>query len=176
MITRGLTVEVDKRTEVDLTLKVGLATQSIEVSASPTEVVTTNATLGNVIESKAVEELPLNGRNALALVTLTPGVRNNLGATQQGFANRGVFLSAMSINGSPTGSNGYILDGQNDTQTVTGEVAFSPTVDAIQEFKVQSGAMSAEYGFTAGGVVNLVSRGGTNSYHGSAYEFFRNDC
>ena len=175
-VMRGIAVQVDKRTEADLTLAVGEATQSVEVNAETTEVVTTNATLGDVIESKAVQELPLNGRNALALVTLTPGVRNNLGGTQQGFANRGVFLSATSINGSPTGSNGYILDGQNDMQTVTGEVAFSPTVDAVQEFKVQSGPMSAEYGYTAGGVVNLASRGGTNTYHGTAYEFFRNDA
>lgn len=175
-ITDNVIVAVDRRAEVDLTLEVGKASQSVVVTAAPPEMNTTSGTLGVVLAAKPIHELPLNGRNVLALETLTPGVRNNIGATQEGFANRGDILSATSINGSPTGSNGDILDGQNNLQAVTGETAINPTVDAIQEFKVQSGVMSAEYGFTAGGVVNLVSRSGTDQYHGTAYEFFRNNA
>lgn len=175
-VVSDVTVEVDKRTAVNLSMSIGQASQTVRVTGAPPALDTTSATLGAVLEAKPIHELPLNGRNALALVTLVPGVRNDLGATQEGFANRGVYLSATSINGSPVGSNGYILDGQNDLQAVTGEVAISPTVDAIQEFKVQSGVMSAEYGFTAGGVVNLVSRSGTDQYHGTVYEFLRNDA
>ncbi len=169
-------VDVDKRTEVSLVLQAGAGSQTIEVSSASSALNTTSATLGDVLEAKPIHELPLNGRNALALVTLTPGVRNNLGANQEGFGNRGVFLSAISVNGSPVGDSGFILDGQNNIQAVTGEAAISPTVDAIEEFKVQSGVISAEYGYTAGGVVNLVSRSGTSKFHGTAYEFLRNDA
>jgi len=171
-----VTVDVDKRVEANFTLSAGATDQIVEVTSSPPAMNTTSATLGTVLGAKSIHELPLNGRNALALVTLTPGVRNNMGATQQGFGNRGVFLSATSINGSPTGSNGYILDGQNNLQAITGEVVINPTVDAIEEFKVQSGVMSAQYGYTAGGVVNLVSRSGTSKFHGTVYEFLRNDA
>jgi hypothetical protein len=168
-------VEVDKRTEASVVMQAGAGVQVVEVTSATSALNTNSATLGDVLEAKPVHELPLNGRNALALTTLTPGVRNDLGANQEGFGNRGVFLSAISVNGSPVGDTGFILDGQNNLQAVTGEVAINPTVDAIEEFKVQSGVMSAEYGYTAGGVVNLVSRSGTSQYHGSAYEFFRND-
>ena len=169
-------VDVDKRTEATVTLQAGAGAQVVDVTSAPPALDTTSATLGDVLEAKPIHELPLNGRNALALTTLTPGVRNDLGANQQGFANRGVFLSAISVNGSPVGDTGFILDGQNNLQAVTGEVAINPTVDAIEEFKVQSGVMSAEYGYTAGGVVNLVSRSGTSAFHGTAYEFLRNDA
>jgi carboxypeptidase family protein len=169
-------VDVNKRTEVTVTLPIGTSSQVVEVTSAPSALNTTSATLGDVLEAKTIHELPLNGRNALALVTLTPGVRNALGANQEGFGNRGVFLSAISINGSPIGDAGFILDGQNNLQAVTGEVGINPTVDAIEEFKVQSGVMSAEYGYTAGGVVNLVSRSGTSAFHGTVYEFLRNDA
>jgi hypothetical protein len=169
-------VDVDKRAEVSMVLQAGAGEQTIEVSSDASALNTTSATLGDVLEAKSIHELPLNGRNALALVALTPGVRNDLGANQEGFGNRGVFLSAISVNGSPVGDSGFILDGQNNIQAVTGEVAINPTVDAIEEFKVQSGVISAEYGYTAGGVVNLVSRSGTSQFHGTAYEFLRNDA
>jgi hypothetical protein len=169
-------VDVDKRTEATETLEAGAGVQVVDVNSAPPALDSTSATLGDVLEAKPIHELPLNGRNALALTTLTPGVRNDLGANQEGFANRGVYLSAISVNGSPVGDTGFILDGQNNLQAVTGEVAINPTVDAIEEFKVQSGVMSAEYGYTAGGVVNLVSRSGTSSFHGTAYEFLRNDA
>ncbi len=176
-VAENVTVEVDRRAEIDLILIIGRVSETVRVSSAPPSLDTTSATIGTVLEAKPIHELPLNGRNALALVTLTPGVRNNVGAAQEGFADRGTNLSATSINGSPTGSNGYILDGQNNILgTYTGEIAINPTVDAIEEFKVQSGVMSAEYGFTAGGVVNLVSRSGTDQYHGTLYEFFRNDA
>lgn len=169
-------LDVDERADGSLVLQVGTKMQVVEVTSTPSALNTTSATLGDVLEAKPVHDLPLNGRNALALTTLTPGVRNDLGANQEGFANRGVFLSAISVNGSPVGDTGFILDGQNNLQAVTGEVAINPTVDAIEEFKVQSGVMSAEYGYTAGGVVNLISRSGSSTFHGTAYEFLRNDA
>jgi outer membrane receptor protein involved in Fe transport len=175
-VITGLAVTVGSRVEVDDELQVGGVNSSVTVEASQAAVLdTTSATLGAVIGEKSIQELPLNGRNAIALTTLTPGVRLNTTVGQSGFANRGTNLSAISINGSPTGSNSYILDGQSNLSTTTGEIAVNPNVDSIQEFKVQSGVISAQYGFTLGGVVNLASRTGTNKFHGSLYEFVRND-
>lgn len=174
-VTNGIAVTVGARVEVAVQLKVGGATEVVQVDASQAVLDTTSATLGAVVGEKSIQELPLNGRNTIALTTLTPGVRINTTVAQSGFANRGTNLSAISINGSPTGSNSYILDGQSNLSTTTGEIAVNPTTDSIQEFKVQSGVFSAQYGFTLGGVVNLVSRTGTNAFHGSVYEFLRND-
>ncbi|CAN5759988.1 hypothetical protein BH10ACI4_BH10ACI4_10840 [soil metagenome] len=175
-VTTGIAVTVGSRVEADVDMQVGGVNSSVTVEASQAAVLdTTSATLGAVIGEKSIQELPLNGRNAIALTTLTPGVRVNATANQSGFANRGTNLSAISINGSPTGSNSYILDGQSNLSTTTGEIAVNPNVDSIQEFKVQSGVFSAQYGFTLGGVVNLASRTGTNKFHGSIYEFLRND-
>jgi len=172
----GIAVTVGSRVEANLELKIGGVDTTVTVEASQAVLDTTSGTLGAVIGQKSIEELPLNGRNTIALTTLTPGVRVNTTVSQSGFANRGTNLSAISINGSPTGSNSYILDGQNNLSATTGEIAINPTVDAIQEFKVQSGVFSAQYGFTLGGVVNLVSRSGANGFHGSVYEFLRNDA
>ena len=174
-VTNGVTVTVGSRVQVDVNLQVGGATETVQVDASQALLDTTSATLGAVVAEKSIQELPLNGRNTIALTTLTPGVRVNATVAQSGFANRGTNLSAISINGSPTGSNSYILDGQSNLSTTTGEIAVNPNTDSIQEFKVQSGVFSAQYGFTLGGVVNLVSRSGTNAFHGSVYEFLRND-
>lgn len=175
-ILTGVAVTVDARVEADATLQPGGVNSSVTVEASQASVLdTTSGTLGAVIGEKSVQDLPLNGRNVIALTTLTPGVRVNTTVSQSGFANRGTNLSAISINGSPTGSNSFILDGQSNLSTTTGEIAVNPNVDSIQEFKVQSGVFSAQYGFTLGGVVNLVSRTGTNQFHGSIYEFLRND-
>ena len=175
-VTTGIAVTVGSRVEADADLQLGGVNSAVTVEASQaTALDTTSGTLGAVIGEKSIEELPLNGRNTIALTTLTPGVRVNTTVGQSGFANRGTNLSAISINGSPTGSNSYILDGQSNLSTTTGEIAVNPTVDSIQEFKVQSGVFSAQYGFTLGGVVNLASKTGTNQFHGSVYEFVRND-
>ncbi|WP_175528987.1 carboxypeptidase regulatory-like domain-containing protein [Granulicella pectinivorans] len=175
-VLTGVAVTVGARVEADADLKVGGVDSAVTVEAAQASTLdTTSATLGAVIGEKSIQELPLNGRNAIALTTLTPGVRVNTTVAQSGFANRGTNLSAISINGSPTGSNSYILDGQSNLSTTTGEIAVNPNVDSIQEFKVQSGVFSAQYGFTLGGVVNLASRTGTNQFHGSLYEFLRND-
>jgi outer membrane receptor protein involved in Fe transport len=175
-VLTGVAVTVGGRVEADTTLTVGGVNSTITVESSQASVLdTTSGTLGAVIGEKSIQELPLNGRNTIALTVLTPGVRLNTTVSQSGFANRGTNLSAISINGSPTGSNSYILDGQSNLSTTTGEIAVNPNVDSIQEFKVQSGVFSAQYGFTLGGVVNLASRSGTNQFHGSLYEFLRND-
>jgi hypothetical protein len=117
----------------------------------------------------------VNGRNALSLVFLTPAVKSNAGTTNSGFAERGPNLSALSINGGANSMNEMLLDGASNIQPYQGEVNVNVAVDAVQEFKVQSGTMSAEFGHTSGGVINIITKSGTNSLHGTAYEFLRND-
>jgi hypothetical protein len=107
---------------------------------------------------------------------LTPSVKSNAGPTNSGFGDRGIQLSSISINGGPNAMNAQSLDGGNNIQSYIGEVAINPAVDAVEEFKVQTGVMSSEYGFTAGGVINVVSKSGTNQLHGSVYEFLRNNA
>jgi hypothetical protein len=176
VVRSGLQLQVDQRAQVDIRLDVGQVTESIEVQGEAPLVDTSNTSIGKVVDQKRVAELPLNGRNALALTLLTPSVKSNAGPTASGFADRGIQLSSISINGGPNAMNGQLLDGGNNIQSYIGEVAINPGVDSVEEFKVQSGGMSAEYGFTAGGVINMVTKSGTNVLHGSVYEFFRNDA
>ncbi len=173
-VRSGLNLAVDQRSQVDFTLDVGGVTETIEVRGEAALVDTGSATVGKVVENRRVVELPLNGRNALALTLLTPSVKSNAGPTNSGFGDRGIQLSSISINGGPNAMNAQALDGGNNIQSYIGEVAISPAVDAVEEFKVQSGTMSAEFGFTGGGVINMVTKSGTNQIHGTAYEFLRN--
>ena len=174
-VRSGLTLLVDQHAEIDFKLEVGATAESIEVTAQASLVDTGSATIGKVVENRRINDLPLNGRNVLALVLLTPGVKSQGGPTNSGFADRGIQLSSVSINGGPSSFNSLVLDGGNNNNAFAADLNVNPTVDAIQEFKVQSNVMSAEFGFTAGGVVNMVTKSGTNAIHGTAYEFFRND-
>lgn len=171
----GITLAVDQVARIDIRMEVGQVTETIEVVAEAALVDSSNATLGVVVENRRVVDLPLNGRNALALVMLTPAVISTAGPTNSGFANRGTALSAVSINGGPPVFNSYVLDGGNNNQAQQSDINVQPAVDAVEEFKVQHNTMSAEYGFTAGGVVNIVTKSGTNQAHGSLYHFLRND-
>jgi hypothetical protein len=174
-VRSGITLQVNQNAQVNIRLEVGQLAESVEVTGEAPLVNTGNATLGAVIENRRVRDLPLNGRNALALTLLNPGVISNAGPTNSGFGDRGIQISSLSINGSPNSMNNQTLDGNNNVLSYVGEVGVPPAVDAVEEFKVQSGAMSAEFGFTAGGTINLVTKSGTNELHGTAYEFLRND-
>jgi hypothetical protein len=171
----GVVLLVDARAQVEFTLHPGNVNETVQVSAAAPSLNLTTPTVGMVIENRSIEQLPLNGRNAAALVFLTPGVNTNGGANYEGFADRGTLLTSISINNGPNAANAILLDGANNIQTYLGEISINPAVDAIQEFKVQTGTMPAEYGFTAGGIVNMVTRSGTNAFHGTVYEFLRND-
>lgn len=174
-VRSGITLNVDQRAMVNLVLQVGDVAESIQVVGEAPLVDLGSATVGSVVENRRIQELPLDGRNALALAMLTPGARTSVGPTYSGFIDRGNRLSTMSINNSPGGMTGQLLDGNHNVLTWIDEVAVPPAVDAVEEFKVQSGTMSAEFGYTAGGVVNLVTKSGTNTLHGTLYHFLRND-
>jgi hypothetical protein len=175
VVRDGVVLQVNQNARVDIAMELGQVAESVNVTAQAVLVDTGSATLGQVVENRRLQELPLNGRSGLAFTFLTSGVISNSGPTQSGFGDRGVALSSVSINGGPNALNSSMLDGNNNTLSYVGEVSIPPAVDAVEEFKVQSGPMSAEYGFTAGGAINLVTKSGTNQFHGTLYEFVRND-
>ena len=174
-VRTGLSLEVDQRAQIDVRLELGAVAEEIVVTADTPMVDTGTATIGKVIESRAVEELPVDGRSALSLVLLAPSVQSAFGPDANGFADRGLTVSAIRINGSPIAANNLIVDGLSSINPYVPDVNVNPVTDAVQEFKVQTNSMSSEYGFTLGGVVNLVTKSGTNLFHGTLYNYLRND-
>lgn len=174
-VRSGITLQVNQNAQVNFQLEVGQLAESIEITGETPLVDTGGSTVGAVIENRRVRDLPINGRNALALTMLNPGVISNAGPLNSGFGDRGTQLSTISINGSPSSMNNQTLDGNNNILSYVGEVGIPPAVDSVEEFKVQSGSMSSEFGFTAGGTINLITKSGTNDFHGTAYEFLRNE-
>lgn len=136
-VRTGLVLQVDQRMEVDFRLEVGATAESIEVVGEAPLVDTGSATVGKVVENRRINDLPLNGRNVLSLVLLTPGVKSQGGPTNSGFADRGIQLSAVSINGGPSAMNSLVVDGGNNNNAYLADLNVNPTVDAVQEFRVQ---------------------------------------
>ncbi len=171
----NVTVDVQQKVVVDLSLPVGQSIETVIVDAAPPALQTQEASVGQVIEEQAINALPLNGRNFTFLAQLSVGV------TQGQQDTRGLGASgSFSANGTRPAQNNYLLDGMdNNTNLVdflngTAYVV-RPPVDAIQEFKVETNNYSAETGRSAGAVLNATIKAGTNKFHGSAWEFFRNN-
>src|SRR5713101_6941149 len=177
----NITLTVGAQQTLNLPLKIGEASQTVEVTGAATLVQVSNSTLSSEIESRQILEIPLNGRDWASLATLSPGV--NLIETQMPFesgalrGNRG-FGSQLTISGGRPTQNNYRLDGlsiNDHANSGPGSVIGGNLgVDAIQEFSVITGSFSAEYGKSSGGIVNAISKSATNAFHGDIYEFFRN--
>jgi outer membrane receptor protein involved in Fe transport len=164
----GIRVQVDENRQVSATLQLGDVAESITVQAETAQVETRSGTLKEVIDSKRIVELPLNGRNALDLQRLVPGA----GAV----AGRGQGQNeTISINGSRQNGNNYVLDGGDNHDPYFNSPSVFPPPDALEEFSINTNAYSAEYGRNAGALMNAVTRSGTNQWHGSAFEFLRNE-
>lgn len=167
-LRRGIQVEVDRNARVDLQLQVGDVAESMEVTADAPLIETNSSSLGQVIDTRRIAELPLNGREFLALASLTPGVQPNVEgsnlSTQQGSVN---------VNGAREEFNLFLLDGVDNNDTGNSQLIIVPGIDSIQEFKVQTSAYSAEYGRSAGGLVNVSTKSGNNKIHGTVYGFLR---
>jgi hypothetical protein len=174
------TMYVNQTATYNFTLALGSTQQEITVEASAIQIESSTAELGTVINTQAVNELPLNGRNFTQLLTLTPGaspvsVAQNSGGGG-GFAGSAVgSFSFPALNGQRNRSNMFLLDGTNDLGSFIGNYNYSPIVDSVQEFKVQS-QNDAEFGQAVGGIVNVVTKSGTNTFHGSLWEFVRNSA
>ena len=172
----NLELQVQQTARIDFTLTVGSAAQTVEVSAAAELLNTENATVGTVIEEKRISELPLNGRSFFSLVALTPNVTYGFTPAQQASSRLGGTRSTltMALSGARATWANYTLDGITNTDVDFNTYIVLPSVEAIQEFKVQSGIYPAEFGREAG-QVNVSTRPGTNSYHGTAFEFLRNN-
>jgi carboxypeptidase family protein len=174
------TLNVNETSTHDVTLPVGATTQQVTVTAAATHLETASAELGTTIGTSAVNDLPLNGRNFTQLLDLTPGVSPISTAQNSGggggFAGNAIgTFSFPSVNGQGNRSDMFLVDGFNDYGYV-GNYAVEPIIDQIQEFKVQSHNDIAAYGGVLGGIVNVVTKSGTNEYHGDAWEFLRNNA
>lgn len=172
----NLEVDAAARAQANLVLHIGSASAEVTVQATPPVIDTTDAIVGNTIDTRSAQQLPVNGRSVLALATLSPGVESAIGAVSEGFQNRGTAVSAIRIGGGVVGMNANILDGVSNMQDWLGEIAINLKSDAVQEYRILSGIIPAQFGYTSGGVVDVVSRSGSNAIHGSVYEFLRNDA
>jgi outer membrane receptor protein involved in Fe transport len=179
------TVGVNETVGRNVTLKVGAATETIEVKAQSELLQSTSAGLGNVVEERVIRDVPLQGRNFTQLLLLTPGV--NPVSTAQGpqgetsitsfEGNSGIpggLIANASIQGQQNRSKIYYMDGIVNTSVRAGTYVALPDIDSLQEFKVQSQSDKAEYGGVTGGVINMISKSGTNRFSGSAFGYFRN--
>lgn len=167
-VTTGVLLNVQATVSLDLEMKVGNVTTSVEVSAGAVALSTSTSSVAATIQGKAILDLPLNGRNPFALANLIPGVipsSNNSGSTPW-------------ISGGRNASSEITIDGTSvilpENNVSINQTGYTPIVDSIAEFTVISNALAAEYGRTGGGVINVATRSGTNDFHGSLFEFLRN--
>jgi hypothetical protein len=172
----GMTLQVAQVADVNIAMEVGAITESIQVTGDAPLLETASSTLGEVINSLTSENLPLNGRNVLQLVALTPGINTNSNFRNSGQGGGSIAAVGFSANGGRNVSTAVMLDGSPQEVMGYNQPAYVPSPDALQEFKVQTNSMSAEYGRTGGAVVNMVHRSGTSEFHGVLYEFLRNNA
>jgi hypothetical protein len=176
---KGLRLQVDEQRELDFKLVPASVQQTVEVTATPVEVQTTNPTLGQVITSQQVADLPLNGRDFVQLATLTPGTTQE--TNPNSFFNGGPSSEAsargsysLSVGGSRANSTDWLLDGNDNNELTSGAISILSSIDSIQEFKVLTYNYSAEWGTRGGPTVLVTTKSGTNELHGTIFEFLRN--
>lgn len=165
----NIVLSVQDRVRLDFKMEVGLVSTNVTVAAEIPVIQTETSSLGQVVNSRQMVDLPLNGRNYLDLATLTSGVVK----TEGGNGNAG---GAFVANGTRGNLNNYLLDGVDNNSNDNGGAVLRTNVDAIEEFKVQTNAYSAEFGRSGGAVINAVIKSGTNQVHGSLFEFIRNSA
>lgn len=172
-ITRsGITLAVRQAAVIDFTLAVGAVSERVEVTAEAPLLETSRTAVGSTVENRKITELPLVGRRFLEFALMGSGVNQgrpgDVRASQQGVA--------ISANGLYTKNNNFMLDGADNNESYQNQFAVSPSVDAIEEFKVETGLYSAEFGRGGGAMVSVVTKSGTNALHGVLFEFLRNDA
>src|SRR5918999_5285143 len=179
-VANNVELHVSENKTVNLDLQVGQVTEIVTVTSEQAPVELRSGEVSSLISEKQVTELPLNGRNYAQLALMVPGVSPVTQAGAGGaFATRGTGLNSgvdMSVNGNQSNSNLWTVDGVNNMDVGSNRTLLVfPSIDAIQEFGVERNSFSAEFGQAQGAVINLVTKGGTNEFHGTLFEFFRND-
>src|SRR6267154_855125 len=174
-VSKGVQLFVSSTATVNATLTVGSATDQVTVEANALQVETSTGAVGNVVEGNQVRELPLNGRSFAQLTQLMPGV-----SPQSNFDSKHKGLEAgvdFSVKGNNTTGNVFLVDGVNNNDIGSNRtILVYPSIDAIQEFKILRNSYGPEFGQAMGAIVNIVTKGGTNQFHGGAFYFGRNDA
>src|SRR5947208_13441533 len=168
-VFRNVELQVNQTVRMDFTLTLGAVQESVDVASSAPLIQTDTSSLGQVVGQVQIASLPLNERNFVNFAYLAPGVQ--IDAENTLVSSQGLGLSA---NGARQISNNFLLDGIDNNDLVINQYSALPAVEAIQEFKVQTGTYSAEYGRSSGAQVNVVLKSGSNNFHGSVYEYLRN--
>jgi hypothetical protein len=165
------------RARVDARMDIGQSSQSVEVTATPPALQAESSTISSTVTEMSVQDLPLNGRNFISLVQLTPGANEGLpqGLTSGNRPDDRRQSSAVTANGQGDVFNNHIIDGMDNNERAIGTIGVRPSIDAISEVHVQTNEYTADVGRTAGAVINIITKSGTNDFHGSLYEFLRND-
>ncbi|HEY3928997.1 MAG TPA: TonB-dependent receptor [Candidatus Koribacter sp.] len=183
-ITQHITLVTQQRAELNFSLPTGSTSESVEVTANVPLVDAVSSSVSQVIEGKQITELPLNGANFTQLATLAPGVTRGVpGGQQTGEGNQAETFrysgnggAALSVNGLRPQANNFLLDGFDNNESLVNTIVFFTSPEAIQEFRVDTSVAPAEFGRAGGGIVNSTFRSGTNTWHGSAFEYFRNSA
>ena len=177
----GLVLQINQQAQMDLTLQIGQVSETLEVTGQAPLLQSEASSLGTVVSEKLVNQLPLNGRNFIQLATLSPGVNG------VGFSASGTIMSGtrpddrrpgteIFSNGNREGSNNFLYDGIDNNERLTLSIVLRPAVEAVREFKIQTNMYSADVGRNSGAVVDVITKSGTNEFHGSAFEFLRNSA
>lgn len=166
-----VTVHVGQVHRVDLQLSPGGVSETVMIDSDASAAITTESgTLGQVINDRSIQNLPLNGREFLGLAGLVPGAQTD-NAKRGAVASKGI---TVGFNGARSNYNAYYVDGADSTDVVRNQLISSPPLDAIKEFRIETNAYSARYGRAGGAIINVVTKSGTNEFHGSLYEYHRN--
>ncbi len=174
-VQTGLTLEVNQRARVDVSLQIGAVTETIEVTGEAPLLNTDTTIVGQTVDSTNLTETPLASRNYIELTLLTPGTTTTSLAGMRDSQRSGYGDSRPYVNGNRAQANNFLLDGIDNNQVSDNYTAYQPNVDAIQEVKMITNNASAEFGNFQGGIMNIIMKGGTNQFHGTAFEFFQND-
>ncbi|MGA2074899.1 MAG: TonB-dependent receptor [Terriglobia bacterium] len=174
-VQEGITLLVNQVYRTDFHLQIGSTTQSVEVSAEAAQVETTSTQLGDVIQSRKMETLPLNGRSYIDLMGLQAGViPMSSGISMGGTVSGELSSGTVSVNGQRESSNAFLVNGGDVEHNFENGASIIPTLDSIQEFRLLTNSYDAEYGRFSGAIVNVVTKSGTNGFHGDLYDFVRN--
>jgi hypothetical protein len=181
LVQTGLNLQVNQQAQLDLTLKVGAQSETVEVVSQAPLLESESSSVGTVVGEQMVNQLPLNGRNFTQLATLSPGV-TGVGQSATGTIESGTRpdnrrpASEIFSNGNREGDNNFLIDGVDDNERLTLSIVVRPPVASVREFKIQTNLYSADIGRNSGAVIDVITKSGTNKLHGSVFEYIRNSA
>ena len=173
-VQNSVTVDVNQVVTLNSVLQIGATQETVEVTSEAPQVDTTSTQLGAVINDRSVNELPLNTRDTYQFLQLQPGVQSQLGNGSGSLFYGSDDAGSVSVNGGRARSNNFSVNGGDANDQFVNLPTIQPTPDSIEEFRVITNTFDAEYGRNSGAVVNVITKSGTNNFHGNLYEYFRN--